>query len=642
MKISAFSLFVLFVVSVTALADNPIITDTFTADPAALVVGDTVYLYVGHDQANPNQGYTMHEWLCYSSKDMVNWESLGSPLKPTDFEWASDGAWAAEVEEKDGRYYWFVTTDWKEDGKKAIGVAVSDSPTGPFKDAIGKPLITRNMTPDYGNHGWEDIDPTVYTDDDGTSYLFWGNRTCYYAKLKPSMIELDGPIHKVDVPTFEEAPWIHKRGDIYYLTYASDFPEKVAYATSDKITGPWTPRGLVAEGAGNSNTIHPAIIHFKGKDYFFYHTGMMPRPMMGGSFRRAVCIDYLHYNDDGTMQLVVQTSKGVDPVLIGLPTEADMAAYLMVYFSDSDHSLHMALSSDGYSFTALNNNKPVIDGGDIAQQKGIRDPHITRGPDGAFYLAMTDLHIFAQREGLRDTEWERDGRKYGWGNNRGLVLMKSADLINWSGANIRVDKAFPGFEEIGCAWAPETVYDPDSGRMMIYFTIRFGVGLSRVYYSYVNDDFNQLLTSPEVLFEYPRAAAYLDSDITKVGDQYHMFYVSHDGTPGIKHAASDTINWGYRFEDRWIDDQEHACEAPNLWKRIGEDKWVLMYDCYGINPHNFAFSETSDFKTYTHLGYFNQGIMKSTNFTSPKHGAVIHLTQEEADRLAEHWGLESY
>lgn len=324
------------------------------------------------------------------------------------------------------------------------------------------------------------------------------------------------------------------------------------------------------------------------------------------------------------------------------PTEEDMAAYLMVYFSDSDHSLHMALSSDGYSFSALNDNKPIVNGRDIAEQKGIRDPHITRGPDGAFYLAMTDLHIFAQREGLRDTEWQRDGRKYGWGNNRGFVLMKSADLINWSQTQIRIDEAFEGYDEIGCAWAPEAVYDPEAGKMMLYFTMRFGTGLNKVYWSYVNEDFNQLTTRPRVLFEYPGPHTFLDADITKVGDQYHMFYVSHDGTPGIKHAASNSITWGYRYNPDWIDDQRDACEAPNLWKRIGEDKWVLMYDCYGIDPHNFGFSETSDFKNWKRLGYFNRGVMKSTNFTSPKHGAVIHLTSDEAARLAHHWGLKTY
>ena len=136
------------------------------------------------------------------------------------------------------------------------------------------------------------------------------------------------------------------------------------------------------------------------------------------------------------------------------PQEKDMAAYLMVFHQDEDHCLHAAISRDGYTFTALNDGKPIIAGDTIADQKGIRDPHIYRGPDGGFYLAMTDLHIYAQRDGYRDTEWERDGKAYGWGNNRGLVLMKSFDLIHWTRTNIRFDQMSKEFAQIGCAWAP--------------------------------------------------------------------------------------------------------------------------------------------------------------------------------------------
>ena len=133
-----------------------------------------------------------------------------------------------------------------------------------------------------------------------------------------------------------------------------------------------------------------------------------------------------------------------------------MGAYLMVFHKDETHSLYMAVSDDGYTFTALNDGKPVIAGDTIALQKGIRDPHIFRGPDGAFYLSMTDLHIYAQKDGFRDTEWERDGKEYGWGNNRGLVLMKSWDLINWKRTNARFDLLSAGLGEIGCVWAPES------------------------------------------------------------------------------------------------------------------------------------------------------------------------------------------
>lgn len=327
-----------------------------------------------------------------------------------------------------------------------------------------------------------------------------------------------------------------------------------------------------------------------------------------------------------------------------IPEEKDMAAYLLVYHQDEDHSLHAAISRDGYSFTALNNNKPIISGDTIADQKGIRDPHIYRGPDGAFYLAMTDLHIYAQREGHRTTEWERDGKFYGWGNNRGLVLMKSFDLINWQRTNIRFDQMSKEFAQIGCAWAPETIYDPISGRMMIYFTMRFGVEQNRLYYVYVNDDFNKIESIPQILFEYPASGiSAIDGDITPIWNKekqqmdYHLFYVAHEGGGGIKHAVSNRIDGGYWFNPRWYDYEPRACEAPNVWKRIGEDKWVLMYDIFSIHPHNFGFAETSDFINFEHLGRFNEGKMKTTNFRSPKHGAVIHLTKEEADRLEQHW-----
>ena len=325
---------------------------------------------------------------------------------------------------------------------------------------------------------------------------------------------------------------------------------------------------------------------------------------------------------------------------IKIPTEKDMGAYLMVYFKDDTHGLYMALSKDGYSFTDVNNAKPVIAGDSIALQKGIRDPHVTRGPDGVFYMVMTDLHIYAKKMGLRDTEWERDGAAFGWGNNRSIVLMRSVDLINWRRSIIRVDQAFPALAEIGCAWAPELIYDEKEEKLMMYFTMRFGNGKNKLYYSYLNKSFNGLETEPKLLFDYPKDISYIDADITKVRNTYHMFYVPHDGIPGIKQARSTAINKGYVFDDKWYDPEPKACEAPNVWKRIGTNKYVLMYDIYGINPHNFGFSETEDFVSFKDLGHLNEGVMKATNFSSPKHPAVIQLTLKEAEKLAKHWNLK--
>lgn len=321
--------------------------------------------------------------------------------------------------------------------------------------------------------------------------------------------------------------------------------------------------------------------------------------------------------------------------------EKDMSAYLMVYFKDETHGLYMALSKDGYSFTDINNGRPIMSGDTIALQKGIRDPYIMRGPDGAFYLAMTDLHLFAEKAGFRNTQWERD-KSYGWGNNRSMVLMKSWDLMNWSHSIVRVDQAFPGLDSIGCAWAPETIYDKDKKKMMIYFTMRFKNGKNKIYYSYTDNDFTKLETAPKLLFQYPKDISYIDADITRVGKKYHLFYVPHDGTPGIKQVVSKSLTSGYVYDPKYYDPEPKACEAPTVFKRIGEKKWVLIYDIYGISPHNFGFSETSDFVNFKDIGHFNEGVMKSTNFSSPKHGAVVHLTKKEADALAKKWNFNAW
>ncbi|THH36317.1 glycoside hydrolase family 43 protein [Neolewinella litorea] len=290
--------------------NNPVIRDKYTADPAALVYRDTVFLYAGHDEAPLDfHFYKMNEWLVYSSTDLVNWQEHPVPLRVSDFAWAKADAWAAQVAERDGRFYFYVTVEHATVPGKAIGVAVADHPTGPFRDAIGRALITNDMTK-ATDISWDDIDPTVYTDNDGQAYLFWGNTACYYAPLKENMVELAGDIQVVEgLEGFTEAPWIHKRGDWYYLSYAQHFPEKTAYAMSRSIHGPWQYRGILNEIAGNSNTNHQSIIEYRGVPYFIYHTGAISPH--GGSFRRSVSIDRLYYRPDSTLQRVIMTSEGI-------------------------------------------------------------------------------------------------------------------------------------------------------------------------------------------------------------------------------------------------------------------------------------------------------------------------------------------
>jgi len=314
--------------------------------------------------------------------------------------------------------------------------------------------------------------------------------------------------------------------------------------------------------------------------------------------------------------------------------ENDLAGYLFVYFKDQTHSAYFAVSRDGYNFTDLNGGQPIFDGKLLAEQKGVRDPHIARGPDGAFYLAMTDLHIAGQRHGFRTNQWERPVERYGWGNNRAIVLMKSYDLVHWTHSDFRVDKAFEKFNDIGCAWAPQTIYDEEKGRMMVYFTMRMGgVEACHIYYSYTDDAFTKLETTPERI----SGIGGIDSDITRVGDTFHQFYVAD---AKIRHAVSDKINDGYRAKPRRIDPNTVSTEAPNVFKRLGTDRYILMYDVYGARPNNMGFSETTDFETFAYIGRFNEGVMKGTNFDRPKHGAVTHLTLDELKAMADHWKVD--
>jgi beta-xylosidase len=301
----------------TAPGSNPIIRDVFTADPAPLVVGDTLYLYTGHDQATGQEMFNMKEWLVFSTKDMKTWTPHGAIMNVKDFKWAKQDAWASQVIQKNGKFWFYAAVEHDNTHPgKAIAVAVSDSPTGPFVDAKGSALITNEMTPD-GKHSWEDIDPTVFTDDDGTTWIAWGNHDCYIARLKPNMIELDGPIRKITPPHFEEGPWLHKRGKLYYLTYASldrttQTDEHISYATATSLDGAWTYRGELTPSARNSFTIHPGIVEFKGQWYIFLHNASLTVGNETGALgRRSVTVEYLEYNPDGTMKPVVQTDAGV-------------------------------------------------------------------------------------------------------------------------------------------------------------------------------------------------------------------------------------------------------------------------------------------------------------------------------------------
>ena len=298
----------------TAKADNPCIQTIYSTDPAPMVYGDTVYLYTGRDKDN-SDFYYMPDWHCYSSQDMQNWTDHGMILSWDSFTWGKeDTAWAAQCIERNGKFYYYVTLEHKNGGGRAIGVAVADSPTGPFKDALGKPLVGPN---------WDYIDPTVFIGDDGQAWLMFGNPSCYYVRLNEDMVSYSGSVGKFDMnaqtfgpsgkaSSYGEGPWFYKRNDKYYLVFAAfygnDGSESLGYSTAPSPTGPWTYGGQVMK-SHNCFTNHPGVIDFRGHSYLFYHDASLPG---GGSFDRSVCIDEFRYGADGSIPTISPTKNGPD------------------------------------------------------------------------------------------------------------------------------------------------------------------------------------------------------------------------------------------------------------------------------------------------------------------------------------------
>ncbi len=285
------------------LADNPIVQTCFTADPAPLVYHGTVYLYTSHDEddAPPGMGkFHMLNWKCYTTTDMVNWTDHGVVASLKTFPWAVQhhGAWAPQVIERDGKFYLYVPITVKGWPNNVIAVAVADSPFGPFKDALGHPLIHRAV-------GY--IDPTVFVDNDGQAYLYWGNPHLWYVKLNRDMISYAGAITEVPAPKhYQEGPWFYRRQGHYYMAYASTCcPEGIGYAMSDHPTGPWIYQGYIMKPDRHSSGNHPGIIDYKGRSYVFGFNYALNFALTEQHHeRRSVCVEQLHYNPDGTIQLL--------------------------------------------------------------------------------------------------------------------------------------------------------------------------------------------------------------------------------------------------------------------------------------------------------------------------------------------------
>ena len=275
----------------------PIIQTKYTADPAPMVYNDTVFLYTTHDEDDA-EGFKMQDWLLYTSTDMVNWTDHGVVASLKSFDWVKrdNGAWAEQVVERNGKFYMYCPIHGN-----GIGVLVSDSPYGPFKDPLGKPLV-------WQKEHWDDIDPTVFIDEDGQAYMYWGNPNCYYVKLNEDMISYSGDIVKLkETPEhYQEGPWFYKRNGHYYLAFASTCcPEGIGYAMSDSPTGPWKTKGYIMRPTERTRGNHPGIMDYKGKSYVFgLNYDLLKLETNTHYERRSVSVAEMHYNEDGTIQEV--------------------------------------------------------------------------------------------------------------------------------------------------------------------------------------------------------------------------------------------------------------------------------------------------------------------------------------------------
>ena len=311
-------------IAMNSTAQNPFVQTWCTSDPAPMVHNGRMYVYTGHDEDNADF-FWMQEWRVYSTDDMVNWVDHGSPLALESFSWADDRAWASQCVERDGKFYWYICAHSKISKGMAIGVAVSDTPTGPFRDAIGKPL--------FENGSWDHIDPTVLIDDDGQAWLMWGNPQCYYLKLNRDMVSYSGELGLLDMTeeafggpimskrekgkkykdSYVEGPWLTKRNGTYQLLYAAGgVPEHIAYSTASSPTGPWKYAGeIMPLSDTKSFTNHCGVADYKGHSYFFYHTGKLPN---GGGFGRSVAVEEFKYNADGSFPTILPTDEGVKSI----------------------------------------------------------------------------------------------------------------------------------------------------------------------------------------------------------------------------------------------------------------------------------------------------------------------------------------
>nr|WP_322625608.1 family 43 glycosylhydrolase [uncultured Flavobacterium sp.] len=295
----------------------------------------------------------------------------------------------------------------------------------------------------------------------------------------------------------------------------------------------------------------------------------------------------------------------------------DEVAYLFTYFTGNkveEEAIRFGVSLDGYHYYALNNNNPVIDSKKISSTGGVRDPHILRGPDGVFRMVVTDMTS-----------------SKGWDSNRAMVLLKSADLVNWTSSIVNIQKTYPGNEDLKRVWAPQTVFDKAANKYMVYFSMQHGKGADIIYYAYANADFTGLESAPKVLFTPKSGNACIDGDIIEKDGVYHLFYKTEGGKNGIKTATTTNLTSGVWAEkDEYLQQTNESVEGAGVFKLNNSDTYILMYDVYMKGKYQFTKS--------TDLEHFSLIDSEISMDFMPRHGTVVPITRTELKRMLAKWG----
>ena len=303
----------------------------------------------------------------------------------------------------------------------------------------------------------------------------------------------------------------------------------------------------------------------------------------------------------------------------GKDSNEPYVGYLFAYFNGNapwQEQICFALSADGYNYIPLNDGKPIISSDTIANKKAVRDPHILRGEDGHFYMVVTDMRS-----------------SQGWSSNDGLVLLRSKDLINWTHSAIDFPTTWPerfDRDSLTQVWAPQTIFDPEAGKYMLYYAIG-EVGAHYITYcSYANEDFTEI-SMPEVLYDHH--ANTIDADIVYHDSLYHMFFKTEGQGNGIQKATAKTLRGEWTPEHKYLQQSNKAVEGSGVFKLIDSDEWILMYDCY-MNGH-YEYCKSTDLSNFTFV--CNSA---NTDIFTPRHGTTIAITKSEAERLIKQWPSE--